>query len=201
MQFPQSLRRTAACCVAASVSVVSAFAGSENPNLPNFYKVDDQVYRGAQPTDAGLKDLAKLGIKTVVDLREIGEHSQAAEQKAVSDLGMHYVSVPMKGLSTPDSKLVASVLAMLTDGTSGPVFVHCKRGADRTGMVIAVYRISHDHWDNQKALAEAKSNGMSFFERSIQHYVAGYKPSTGVIEATASPDSQASTVLVRGTAQ
>ncbi len=201
MQYPQFFRRAAACCVAAGVSVVSAFAGSENSNLPNFYKVDDHVFRGAQPSDAGFKDLAKLGIKTVIDLREIGEHSQAAEEKVVSDLGMHYVSVPMKGMSTPDAKRVASVLAMFTDGASGPVFVHCKRGADRTGMVIAVYRISHDHWDNQKALAEAQSDGMSFFERAIQHYVAGYKPSTGVMEATTSPDGQAPTVIALGTAQ
>ncbi len=81
MQYPQFFRRAAACCLAAGVSVVSAFAGSENPNLPNFYKVDDHVFRGAQPSDAGFKDLAKLGIKTVIDLREIGEHSQAAEEK------------------------------------------------------------------------------------------------------------------------
>ncbi len=75
----------------------------------------------------------------------------------------------MKGMSTPDAKQVASVLAMFTDSASGAVFVHCKRGADRTGMVIAVYRISHDHWDNRKALAEAKADGMSFLERAIQH--------------------------------
>jgi len=195
MQYQQFLRRRAVVfCVTASMSVVSAFAGSENQNLPNFYKVDDHVYRGGQPTDDGLKDLAALGIKTVIDLREIGEHSQAQEEKLVTSLDMRYISVPMKGMSTPNEKHVADVLALLNDSSSGPVFVHCKRGADRTGMVIAVYRVSHDHWDNKAALSEAKSDGMSFFERAIQHYVMDYKPNA--ISATAS-----STGPVRGAAQ
>jgi protein-tyrosine phosphatase len=91
---------------------------------------------------------------------------------------------------TPKDDQVAAVQALFNDTTSGPVFVHCKRGADRTGMVIAVYRISHDQWDNQKALSEAKSNGMSFFERAIQHYVLDYKPA--VTLASVGADSAAS---------
>jgi protein tyrosine/serine phosphatase len=92
----------------------------------------------------------------------------------------------MHGLSTPESDKVAAVQALFNDADSGPVFVHCKRGADRTGMVIAVYRISHDGWDNKKALSEAKSNGMSFFERAIQHYVMDYKPAVAVAAGGAS---------------
>ena len=155
---------------------IPATAGSENPNLPNFQKVDEHVYRGAQPEPEGFKELAALGIKTVIDLRQIGEHSQADEQKAVTALGMRYVSIPMKGLSEPKDDLVASVEAILNNPADGPVFVHCKRGADRTGTVIAVYRISHDGWENKKALQEAKSYGMSMFERAMQHYVIDYKP-------------------------
>jgi uncharacterized protein (TIGR01244 family) len=177
MQHHSYLRRRAAIfCVTTSLTLASAWASSQNENLPNFQKVNDHVYRGAQPTDSGFKDLAQLGIRTVVDLRDIGEHSQAAEQKVVTDLGMRYVSIPMHGMSTPNDDQVAAVQALFNDTTSGPVFVHCKRGADRTGMVVAVYRISHDQWDNKKALSEAKSNGMSIFERAIQHYVMDYKP-------------------------
>jgi protein tyrosine phosphatase (PTP) superfamily phosphohydrolase (DUF442 family) len=136
----------------------------------------DTPTEGGQPTDSGFKDLAQLGIKTIVDLRDIGEHSQADEQKLVTELGMRYVSIPMKGMSTPKDDQVATVLALLNDSTSGPVFVHCRRGADRTGTVIAGYRISHDRWENKKAFSEAKSYGMSFFERAMQHFVADYKP-------------------------
>jgi len=203
MQY-QHLRRTAIFGVVAAFSVVSAFAGSEN--LPNFFKVDDHVYRGAQPTDQGFKDLAKLGVKTVIDLRQIGEHSQEHEQQVVSELGMKYISVPMKGLSSPDDKKVADVLSMLIDESKGPVFVHCKRGADRTGMVIAVYRMTHDRWDNKKALNEAKANGMSMFERAIQHYVMDYKPSVLAVVSSPSTTMSSSTVsasadILRGAAQ
>jgi tyrosine-protein phosphatase SIW14 len=177
-------RRAAFFSVATTLTVASAWADSQN--VPNFQKVNDQVYRGAQPTDRGFQDLAQLGIRTVVDLRDIGEHSQADEQKIVTGLGMRYVSIPMHGLSTPESTKVAAVQALFNDTNSGPVFVHCKRGADRTGMVIAVYRISHDGWDNKKALSEAKSNGMSFFERAIQHYVMDYKPAVALAAGGAS---------------
>jgi tyrosine-protein phosphatase SIW14 len=174
---------------AATLTLASAWASSQSENLPNFQKVDDHVYRGAQPTNSGFKDLAERGIKTVVDLRDIGEHSQADEQKVVTDLGMRYVSIPMQGMSTPKDNQVAAVLGLLNDSTSGPVFVHCKRGADRTGTVIAVYRIFHDGWDSRRALGEAKSYGMSVFQRAMQHYVTDYKPATTIAGADAAASS------------
>jgi protein tyrosine/serine phosphatase len=109
---------------------------------------------------------------------------------------MRYVSIPMHGLSTPKDDKVAAVQALFNDTTNGPVFVHCKRGADRTGMVVAVYRISHDQWDNKKALSEAKSYGMSFFERAIQSYVMNYRPS--VTLATAGAESTSPLADTRG---
>jgi len=169
-------RRAAIFCLTTSLTVASAWASSQNENLPNFQKVNDHIYRGGQPSDSGFQDLAKLGIKTVVDLRDIGEHSQANEQKVVTGLGMHYVNVPMHGMSKPKDDQVAAVEALFNDTANGPVFVHCRRGADRTGMVIAVYRISNDQWENKKALSEAKSRGMSFFAGALEHYVMGYKP-------------------------
>ena len=180
------LRRAAMFSLTASLTLASAWASSQSDNLPNFQKVDDHVYRGAQPTNSGFKGLAERGIKTVVDLRDIGEHSQADEQKVVTDLGMRYVSIPMQGMSTPKNDQVAAVLALFNDVTSGPVFVHCKRGADRTGTVIAVYRISHDGWENKRALSEAKSYGMSIFERAMQHYVTDYNPASTIAGADAS---------------
>lgn len=188
MQHRSYLRRRAAIFfLTTSLALASAWASSQNDNLPNFQKVDDHVYRGAQPTDSGFQDLARLGIKTVIDLRDIGEHSQANERKAVTDLGMRYVNIPMHGMSMPKDDQVAAVEAIFNDSASGPVFVHCKRGADRTGMVVAVYRISHDQWENRKALDEAKSHGMSFFARALQHYVMDFKPEVAVASGSAAP--------------
>jgi tyrosine-protein phosphatase SIW14 len=176
-------RRTAVlllstCLIAAAASTGDTqIAGVQSPTqgLPNFRQVNDHVFRGGQPSSEGFTKLSKLGVKTVVDLRESGDRSRA-EEKIVKAAGMQYVSVPMHGMETPSDIEVSKVLSLLDDPSAGPVFVHCRRGADRTGAVIACYRMNHDHWDNQKALAEARNDGMSIFERSIQRYVLHYQP-------------------------
>lgn len=151
------------------------FAGEATPppGVHNFHEVNEHVYRGAQPTREGFKSLAKMGVKTVIDLRE---ERSSAEEKLVKDAGMKYISVPMRGMSAPTDDDIAKVLRTFDDSTSWPVFVHCRRGADRTGTVIACYRITHDHWKNQKALEEARLYGMSFVERAMMHYVMHFQP-------------------------
>ncbi|MBI4909162.1 MAG: tyrosine-protein phosphatase [Acidobacteria bacterium] len=144
--------------------------------VPNFWKVNEGVYRGGQPTTEGFKSLAGLGVKTVINLRRISEHSQSDEENAVRANGMRYVSVPMKGLAAPTNEQIYKILAILGNAAAAPVFIHCKRGADRTGTVIACYRISHDSWENRKALSEARSLGMRWFERAMQRFVLRFSP-------------------------
>ena len=151
----------------------AAFA-QDVAGVGNFHKVNDHIFRGAQPSVQGFQNLSKLGVKTIIDLREADGRS-LAEKKAVEAAGMRYVNIPMLGMHTPDPGDVAKVLALFNDNSTGPVFVHCRRGADRTGTVVACYRISHDHWDNEKALGEAKSFGMAWIQKAMQHYVMGYK--------------------------
>jgi uncharacterized protein (TIGR01244 family) len=139
-----------------------ALAGSSPEGIKNFYQVDQNVYRGAQPTEDGFKYLAQIGVKTVIDLRAADERSES-EESMVTAAGMKYVSVPMTGLTAPTEAQISRILGVL-EADNGPVFVHCKRGADRTGVVIASYRIDHDGWDNAHALSEAKARGMSFFQ-------------------------------------
>jgi tyrosine-protein phosphatase SIW14 len=148
------------------------FAGSA-PGIRNFDEVNEHVYRGGQPTSAGFTYLAKLGVKTIVDLREPGQRSKA-EERAVTALGMHYVNVPMTGLTPPNGAQTAKILGLLEDGSSGPAFVHCWRGADRTGAVIAAYHIDHDKWDNPRALKDARAHGMRFFQIPREHYISEF---------------------------
>ena len=154
-----------------------AFAGSSVQGINNFYQVDEHIYRGAQPTAEGFKYLATLGVKTVLDLREDDARS-SQEAQVVTSLDMQYVNVPMSGLTPPTEAETAKILALLEDGKAGTVFVHCWRGADRTGAVIAAYRIDHDHWDNSRALKEALSCGMSFFQFPRQSYIRKFQPLT-----------------------
>ncbi|MGO4882134.1 MAG: fused DSP-PTPase phosphatase/NAD kinase-like protein [Bryobacteraceae bacterium] len=152
------------------------FAGPV-PGIKNFDEVDTHVYRGAQPTGEGLQYLAQLGVKTIVDLREPG-HRSKAEELAVTAAGMQYVNVPMSGLTPPTDAEISKILGMLEDKTSGPVFVHCMRGADRTGAVIAAYHIDHDSWDNAHALQDAKAHGMSPFQLPRQSYIRNFHART-----------------------
>jgi protein tyrosine/serine phosphatase len=136
------------------------------PGVANFHQVDEHVYRGAQPHGQGFAALAKIGIKTVIDLR-----GESSEDQAVERAGMHYVRLAWSGFTAPADAQVGAVLSLLNDSSGWPVFVHCKRGADRTGTAIACYRITHDHWSNQQALAEAKTFGMSSLEIAMQHFI------------------------------
>ena len=152
-----------------------ASAAPDAQGVPNFHQVNEHLYRGARPTIQGITSLAKLRVKTVLDLRETGAET-VAEEKAVKAAGMIYVSIPMNGTRAPSNEQVARALGVFDDDSAAPVFVHCKRGADRTGTVVACYRIAHDHWDNQRALNEAKSDGMHWFELSMQRFVVHYSP-------------------------
>src|SRR5438552_9711509 len=101
-----------------------AFAGSSAQGIKNFQQVDSHVYRGAQPTDEGFRYLSKIGVKSVLNLREADERSRAEESEVLA-AGMKYVNVPMTGLTPPTEAEITRILAILEDGNSGPVFVHC----------------------------------------------------------------------------
>ena len=158
------------------------------PGIERFHQVNEKVYRGAQPNQQGFQGLAKIGVKTVIDLRESGSRSRE-EQKMVIAAGMRYVSIPMHGLSRPVPADVAKAVAILNDESAGPVFVHCKQGVDRTGTVLAVYRMTHDKWKNEKALAEAKAVGMHWIEKQMQGYIRNYR--VEVADATPVPAAPA----------
>lgn len=151
-----------------------AFAGTSAEGIKNFYQVDPEVYRGAQPTKEGLKYLASIGVRTVINLREADRRSKQEEQ-LVTAAGMKYVNIPMTGLAAPTEAEIGKILQILEAG-DGSVFLHCKRGADRTGVAIASYRIEHDGWDNSRALQEAMARGMSLFQIPRQKYILGFRP-------------------------
>jgi protein tyrosine/serine phosphatase len=139
----------------------------------NFGKVNEHLYRGAEPDAVGVNSLKKLGVATVIDLRTRGE-VQAAEATEAAAAGINYTNVPFKGLGGPADTDIARVLTII-DESPGPVFVHCEHGCDRTGTVIACYRMAHDHWSRAAAQHEADYYGMSKLERGMREYVERYR--------------------------
>jgi uncharacterized protein (TIGR01244 family) len=141
--------------------------------LPNFHQVNAGLYRGAQPKADGIQKLVALGIKTIINLRAADERSRQEETEARA-AGLRYFNIPMEGLSRPKDEQVERALALIKDTQNQPVFVHCKRGADRTGTLIAIYRIMQDGWTSEDALREAKRYGMSWMEFGMKDYVKDY---------------------------
>jgi tyrosine-protein phosphatase SIW14 len=171
----QITRSSALVCLLV-LAVSASMAQQQEPSyreLPNFHKVSDQLYRGAQPADGGIKKLAELGVKTIVNLRGADERV-GGDQKEAESAGLRYFNIPMPGLSAPSDEQVARVIAIINNSENQPVFIHCKRGSDRTGTITAVYRISNEDWTADRAIAEAKRYGMSWAEFGMRSYISNY---------------------------
>jgi len=138
----------------------------------NFGKVSERLYRGAQPNALGLKNLKKLGVKLIVNLRMPGDGWKEEAAEAMAN-GILYTNFPMSGASRPKDEEVRQILALF-ESFSGPIFVHCRRGCDRTGTIVACYRIQHDGWSGDLAMREAKHYGISRLEILLKRYVADF---------------------------
>ena len=124
--------------------------------LPNLYRVSDNLYRGALPAAEGLQELQKLGVRTVIDLRE-----SDGNQAKMDALGLTYERIPMMAFRVKDDH-VARFLRIAGDPGRAPIFVHCQRGADRTGLMCAIYRLAFQGWTKEQAIAEMTQGGFRF---------------------------------------
>lgn len=126
------------------------------PGLPNFHKVSDNLYRGAQPTAQGMRELERMGIRTVINLRSFSSDRDELERTSLS-----YEHIYMKAWHA-ESKELVRFLRIVTDPARTPVFVHCKHGADRTGTMSAIYRIAVQGWTKDDAIDEMTQGGFNF---------------------------------------
>jgi protein tyrosine/serine phosphatase len=148
--------------VAALIAMLTLLAGmaisvtqhrSPAGGIKNFGKVNENYYRGSQPTDKEFADLKALGIKTVIDLRK---DSEAQEPERVRSLAMQYFNIPLKASQPATEEQTDYFLKLVNDPRNWPVYVHCKGGRHRTGALTAVYRITHDGWTADRAYEEMK---------------------------------------------
>ncbi len=130
----------------------------EKPGLPNLHKVSDVYYRGAQPDAGGFKELKALGIRTVINLRVF--HS---DKKENGGAGLGYEEISFKTWH-PEDEDVIKFLQIVTDKSKQPIFVHCHHGADRTGMMTAIYRVAIQDWPKEEAIKEMRRGGFGFHE-------------------------------------
>jgi tyrosine-protein phosphatase SIW14 len=142
------------------------------PGISDFGKVNDFLYRGAQPKDEGIDQLKKLGIDTVVDLRAELHGLIESERRHVESLGMRFVNLPGSGWATPKDEEMARFFSLVREQPRRKIFIHCWLGGDRSGMFIAAYRIAFDDWTPDRAIQEMRAfHYLEFWHPNMKAYV------------------------------
>jgi protein tyrosine/serine phosphatase len=155
------------CAAIVFASVVATTAAERDPawatkieqvGLPNLHRVTENIFRCAQPTDEGMRSAEKLGIKTVISLRAF--HSDKDELKSTK------LKTERIYFNTwhPEDEDVVRFLKIVGNTNAGPFLIHCQHGADRTGTMVAIYRIAVQGWKKQDAIKEMTEGGFGYHE-------------------------------------
>jgi protein tyrosine phosphatase (PTP) superfamily phosphohydrolase (DUF442 family) len=151
---------------------ISARAQSATPSygtklrivgIPNSGKINDHLFRGAQPKLAAFAELKKLGVTTIVDLRRENLPTIDWERGQAAAHGFNFVHIPVSGWAPPSPEQIAQFLSIFSQDSQQRVFVHCHYGDDRTGVFVAAYRIAVDRWSAEQASKEMYFFGFNWF--------------------------------------
>lgn len=149
--------------------LINSLASAGEPNRPpqwaapmkvqgvsNLHKINDELYRSAQPTEEGMKNLEKMGIKTIINLRAF--HS---DKDKIKGTGLLNNALNVKTWHIEDEDVI-QVLKIITKKENSPFLIHCQHGADRTGVMSAMYRIVVQGWSKDEAIKEMVDRGYGF---------------------------------------
>lgn len=154
-------------------AIASAQDKANTTELPRFQQVSEKLYRSGQPRDGALTRLHELGIKTIINLRGRSAQTKSEEAEARA-LGFNYYNVALPNWGRPQDGRVTRIMELINAPENGRVLVHCKDGVDRTGTIVAIYRMTHEGWTSNKALAEANGYGMRRTQFWMRDYVEDY---------------------------
>jgi len=174
-----SKKRHALLALVTVLSLAAVCSAQENSttnvSIKNFGQMDDRFFRGAQPKEQEFKELAQLGIRTVIDLRDDPE---SYEKPVVESLGMTYIHIPMIAKKYPTPEALNLFLKTVNDPNTGKFYVHCAGGRHRTGVMGAVYRFKFYNWDFEQVYKEMKQYdfytrwGHGAFKNFVEDYYA-----------------------------
>jgi protein tyrosine/serine phosphatase len=135
--------------------------------VPNLHQITPTLYRSEQPTALGFRNLEKLGVRTVINLRAFN-----SDDDEVRGTGLRTERVKILTWNVDDAHVV-DVMRMLRNPDNGPFLIHCQHGADRTGLMSAMYRILEQGWTADDALAELRDGGYGYHAmwKNILRYV------------------------------
>jgi len=169
-------------------SSISAVAQQADVKIKNFGQMDDRFYRGGQPKEEDYKQLAAIGIKTIIDLTDNPKDYEKREAEAV---GIRYVNLPMSDTTYPQSATIEQFLKLVDDPATGKFFVHCAGGRHRTGVMGAVYRFNNYGWNFDQVYAEMKKYdfytrwGHGNMKKFVEDYAASFQNHAAAAAVTA----------------
>ena len=182
-QSQQSTPTKKSICATGTIAFAQLAQRIAIHGVPNFGEVTSTLYRGGQPSKDGFDELKKLGVQVVVNLRD---DNADTERSLVTAAGLEYVTIPWN-CRHPANTLAARFLEVLRENPQKKVFVHCHAGVDRTGLMIAVYRMTEQGWTSEQAGDEMRDFGFNFIHRSWCHALEAYEQSFPQ-QLTADPD-------------
>lgn len=157
---------------------------AEVRGIPRFAEIEPGFARGGQPNEHGLRFLRERGYRTVISFRR-----NSPERRSLEEMGIRYIEIPLRAgvfsATPPTEEEVSRFLAAVSDSSLRPIFIHCRRGKDRTGAMAAIYRIEACGWTNEEAIREMRSFGFSGRYRRLRDYVQDYERSSTRTSRTA----------------
>jgi protein tyrosine/serine phosphatase len=171
-------RRSIAVLLALVFGAASASAlplDTSTVRIDNFGRVDDNYYRGGQPTGQDYAALGRAGIKTIISLTS--DDAQPGEKAMAESAGMKFFQIPMTTHQVPTAVQITEFLAIVNNKEAQPVYVHCVGGRHRTGVMTAIYRMTADNWSAAQAFAEMKQYrfGADLLHSEFKEFVLGYQ--------------------------
>jgi tyrosine-protein phosphatase SIW14 len=142
-------------------------------DVENFGQVTDFYYRGSQPKGEEYNQLASIGVKTIIDLRD---DPKDYARELTEHAGMKYVNFPLSDKDYPPPDAASKFLSLVNDKENWPVYVHCAGGRHRTGAMTAVFRMTVQGWDANRAYEEMKDYDYykRFGHKAMKDYVFDY---------------------------
>jgi protein tyrosine/serine phosphatase len=146
----------------------------------NFAQVHDSLFRGGQTDDESMKLAKQMGIRMIVNLQGAAplENVTVAREKANAEkLGIGWVNIRIPFKVEVPKDMVNQWLTIAANPANQPCYVHCYHGRDRTGTMVAAYRIKYDHFTNTQAFDEMKTFGFNPKKYpEFAAFVQSYKP-------------------------
>lgn len=133
--------------------------------VPNLFKINDSLYRSGQPSTDGYRNLDSMGVKSILILKPGGK--RRAEKAGIK----HVIRIPLRAARPKKEKVEACYRILCT--APKPMLIHCRAGADRTGLVVGIFRILSQGWNKDQALDELVGGPFGFHKmyRKIPSFI------------------------------